>query len=259
SASEARFIIVAVSGTLQDGFPLRKNLDYTDPCSGAVAEATFLGWALCRGVKAYFDVKDPSCREYVPAAEGAARVNPAMVATGCWEHANVYAVYLAHEKAALKALLHEPRYLSMSPDMAQMDLTAEETSDDLKKLFKAAISEHGKTESERVALLTVVSVFKGPSFVENPVLYTKADGTQVTNFHDGLAKLAGTSNAERGTAAYSEAVEACLRRLEAEHASTGAKMFVGKDALQMNASFTLEEFKALRTRAEAYAEKKRKV
>merc|ERR1711970_218146 len=46
--------LLAVSGTLQDGFALRKNLD------GGVKEedkAVFIGFALVRGVKMYFDVK----------------------------------------------------------------------------------------------------------------------------------------------------------------------------------------------------------
>ena len=42
---EDRLVIVAVSGTLQDGFPLRKNLDYGD------RRAEFIGWGLCRGMK----------------------------------------------------------------------------------------------------------------------------------------------------------------------------------------------------------------
>eukprot|EP00933_Yihiella_yeosuensis_P083697 TRINITY_DN9794_c1_g1_i1.p2 TRINITY_DN9794_c1_g1~~TRINITY_DN9794_c1_g1_i1.p2 ORF type:complete len:157 (+),score=42.35 TRINITY_DN9794_c1_g1_i1:427-897(+) len=119
--------------------------------------------------------------------------------------------------------------------------------------------------TERIALLTVVSTYKGPSFVENPVLYTKADGSRVTNFHDGLAKLAGTSDSERGSAAYNEAVQGALRRLEeskaaeiAEALKGKAKMCVSKDVMRMNMTFKLEEFKSMRAEADSADEEQPK-
>ena len=73
-----RRVLVLVSGTLQDGFPLRANLD----SPGAPAE--FVGWALVRGVKMYLDPKPEGCREWVdPRLKGGKqRVNPALVCTG---------------------------------------------------------------------------------------------------------------------------------------------------------------------------------
>ena len=53
--------LLAVSGTLQDGFALRKNLDGMKEEDKAV----FIGFALVRGVKMYFDVKPEGCREHV--------------------------------------------------------------------------------------------------------------------------------------------------------------------------------------------------
>ena len=90
---DPRVVVVAVSGTLQEGFPLRKNLDYHDEVTGELRyPAEFLGWALCRGMKSYFDVKDAACREYVDPAEGTLRAtNPAIVATGNPLHANICA------------------------------------------------------------------------------------------------------------------------------------------------------------------------
>lgn len=135
--------------------------------------------ALCRGMKAYFDIKDAECREYVPVlsaeqTEQLARIaNPAIVPTGDPMHANVYAVYLVHEKAALNSLLNEPRYLSMSPDVAKVDLNAEETSERVRRLCAAAIAQAGATNVEQVSILTVVSTITAPSFVPVPVLYTK--------------------------------------------------------------------------------------
>ena len=70
-------VLVLVSGTLQDGFPLRRNLD----APGAPAE--FVGWALVRGVKMYLDPKPRGCREWVdPDIGERQRVNPALVCTG---------------------------------------------------------------------------------------------------------------------------------------------------------------------------------
>ena len=90
---DPRVVVVAVSGTLQEGFPLRKNLDYHDEVTGELRyPAEFLGWALCRGMKSYFDVKDAACREYVDPADGTLRAtNPAIVATGNPLHANICA------------------------------------------------------------------------------------------------------------------------------------------------------------------------
>ena len=70
-------VLVLVSGTLQDGFPLRRNLDAPG------APAKFVGWALVRGVKMYLDPKPRGCREWVDPESGERqRVNPALVCTG---------------------------------------------------------------------------------------------------------------------------------------------------------------------------------
>ena len=60
--------ILAVSGTLQEGFPLRKNLDAPG------APAVHLGSGLVRGVRSYLDVKERGCREFG---------NGPIEATGC--------------------------------------------------------------------------------------------------------------------------------------------------------------------------------
>src|SRR5262245_16688676 len=54
------FVIVAVSGTLEEGFPLRPNLDFVSPLERV--DAVFLGHALIRGLRAHLDMKDPSSR-----------------------------------------------------------------------------------------------------------------------------------------------------------------------------------------------------
>ena len=123
--------LLAVSGTLQEGFELRKNLDYPG------APAVFIGDAVVRGVKAHLDVKDPGCREYA-APPSRARVNPACVVTGDRADANLYAVYLVDERAVLRALIGEPRYLSIAPDSVRVDLASSHTSDSVKALLRAA-------------------------------------------------------------------------------------------------------------------------
>eukprot|EP01050_Picozoa_sp_SAG11_P017342 SAG11_NODE_2490_length_3294_cov_3.906416_3_plen_136_part_00 len=55
---EQEMVAFAITGTLQEGFWLRQNLDH-----GGVP-ARFVGWALCRGLKAYLDVKEPGSREW---------------------------------------------------------------------------------------------------------------------------------------------------------------------------------------------------
>lgn len=105
--------LLAVSGTLQDGFELRGNLDLEG------VPAILLGSAVVKGVRAYLDIKDPGCREYRAPPENA-RVNPANVVTGDPTMANLYAVYIVDERVVLKALLGEPRYLSIAPDAVRI-------------------------------------------------------------------------------------------------------------------------------------------
>ena len=92
--------LLAVSGTLQDGFALRKDL------AGIKEEdkAVFIGFALVRGVRMYFDVKPEGCREHVRKdfededEEGRRRQRrpnmiPALLVTNDWNDANVYHVF----------------------------------------------------------------------------------------------------------------------------------------------------------------------
>ena len=67
-----------------------------------------------------------------------ARVNPANVVTGDYTDANLYAVYLVHEAVVLKALLGEPRYLSIAPDAVRIDLEAAHTSPAVRETRAAA-------------------------------------------------------------------------------------------------------------------------
>jgi len=241
-------VVVAVSGTLQDGFPLRNRLNYNN--QNVSVEAKFLGWGLVRGVKSFFDIKEPTAREYTETT--VTSLNPALVLTGNRLDANQYALYLVHEKALIGALLGEPRYLSIAPDVVKVDLTADETSHNIKMIFGQAIKDNQLGNATEVAVLAVVSTYKAESFVENPILYTKSDGTKVTNFHEGLAKWAGTSDVERGTPAYNQAINKAIRRAEQEIAkgSEGKGLYgTTKETMRFNKLFNYEEFSELASRA----------
>jgi len=197
-------ILLAVSGTLQEGFPLNKHMDHPDN------KAVFVGWGLVRGVKSYFDIKTRDfSREFSEKVDKAVfpAINPCAVVTGNKLHANVYALYVVDVRAALNALCGEPRYLSITPDAVKVDLNAEETSENVRKIMRQYAKESGYSNMDECAVLAVVSVvWRGPTFVENPVLYIKQDGTEVTNFHEGIAKWAGTKDDLRGKPEYLEAI-----------------------------------------------------
>jgi len=249
AAEVVTYVLVAVSGTLQDGFPLRGNLDYHDNTTGEVVNATFIGWGLIRGLKSYFDIKVPPAREYVP-PPGLAKINPAMVATGDRLDANIYAIYLVDSRQDLTALLAEPRYLGMDPDLVKVDLTANETSANLTQFVLQLISETPNvTNTEEAGVFTVVSSYKGPSFVENPVLYTKADGTRVTNFQDGLALWAGTSDSLRNTPAWQNAIQTKIATLIAAGAPPDPLYGVDNVTLRLNSEFTSDQFNGIAARA----------
>jgi hypothetical protein len=160
------YMLLGVSGTLQEGFPLRPRLDYNasaapdndddnnnNNCSKGppYVPAVFIGRALVRGFKAYLDVKDPGWREYVPEASASAasesgqdgshaappppppRVpNAVVMATGCHEHANLYHVYAVDARQFPRVLSDEPRFLGISSDAGLVDLLVRDSSGDEK-------------------------------------------------------------------------------------------------------------------------------
>ena len=161
--------ILAVSGTLQEGFPLRKNLDAPG------APAVHLGSGLVRGVRSYLDVKERGCRE-----DGNAP-NPACVVTGDAADGNVYELYLVDGAACLGALLGEPRFLAMAPDAVVLDLEAAETCDAVRRLARHVL---GDASARRCSVLAVVSAAPAqPSFVRTPS--DRSDG--ITAFASGAA------------------------------------------------------------------------
>ena len=208
-SAQSRRVIVAVSGTIQDGFELRKNIDYAD--GEECVEAVLLGYAVVRGVKMYFDVKDVGCREYD--ANTPHRVNPAMVLTGNRLDANQYALYLVDERACLVALLGEPRLLTMCPDALRIDLTDHQTSPDVAALARAIIARDGKTETDTCAVLCVVPCYLPRHFVAAPIIERRLDGTKLTSFRASLAAFAELpQSAEPGTVGWNDAVADALAK-----------------------------------------------
>ncbi|MDB4976000.1 MAG: hypothetical protein JWN48_4341 [Myxococcaceae bacterium] len=205
------FVMVAVSGTLEEGFPLRPNLNYVSPTERV--DAVFLGRALIRGLRAHLDMKDPDSREY-KAAPALNPVNPALVPTGNDQDANVSSIYLVDRRQAGRALLNEPRFLSMTPDLAKVDVQAAETDAAVRALILQAVKEtSGLTNTARATFLQVISTWSSCHFLPSPVLYSKPDGTRVTDFPNSLAAFAGTTDAQRtaNPSAYNAAVEAAVR------------------------------------------------
>jgi hypothetical protein len=203
--------MLAVSGTLEDGFPLRPNLNFVSPTEQV--NAVFLGHALIRGLKAKLDMKDPTSREY-KAAPDLAPVNPALVPSGDLQDANISSIYLVDRRQAARALLNEPRFLSMTPDLAKVDIDAAETDASLRALILQAISETaGMTNTREVTFLQVISTWNACHFLPSPILYTKPDGTRVTDFPRSLAAFAGTTEAQRTAepAVYNAAVDKAVR------------------------------------------------
>jgi len=239
-------VLLAVSGTLQQGFPLNKHLDHPE------TKSVFVGWGLVRGVKSYFDIKTKDVsREFSENdLTKFPTVNPCAVVTGNKLHANVYALYQVDVRAALKALCGEPRYLSITPDAVKVDLTAEETSENVRKVMRQYIKEQGFKNMDECAVLAVVSVvWRGPTFVENPVLYIKPDGTEVTNFHEGIAKWAETSDALRGTPAYFQAIHKKIDLCEELFKFTKPVYGTDVNTARFNQQMSMDNFLALAARA----------
>jgi hypothetical protein len=195
-AGEQTYILVGVSGTLQDGFELRDRLDYVYESSGnsQTVPATFVGTALVRGYKAYFDVKPKGYREYVEEPAPPRVPNPVIIPTGCYHDANIYWLYLVAPEQVLSILAGEPRFLSITPDTGMVDLTAEETSLNVRQLAFNEIQEGGYLNTTAFALPLVTGVwFDSESFVESPTIYRKEDGTRVTSYDGSLALWAGVA------------------------------------------------------------------
>jgi hypothetical protein len=198
--SDIEYVIVGVSGGLQAGFPDHNKIDY-HPGEVDEVQGVFLGRALVRGYKSYLDVMETDWRQYTP-EPGQPLINSNVYPSGCHEHANQYWMYLVDKRQFFTILMMEPRFLSIAPDLGLVDLTVRETSPAVKHIALHEISKQGKQNSSYVAFPIVTAAWFNPtSHVESPVLYTLADGTQITNFAQSLAMWAGVIAEDSCTAA----------------------------------------------------------
>ena len=98
----------------------------------------------------------------------------------------------------MAVLNNDPHLLSITPDTGQIDLTAEETALAVKSLFAQLIEQQGIANKNAVTQPFLTATwFQYKSHGPSPVLYIKADGTQVTNFPESLAKWAGMDDRGR--------------------------------------------------------------
>jgi hypothetical protein len=133
-------------------------------------------------------MKDPSSREYKASPE-LAPVNPALVPSGDDRDANISSIYLVDRRQAAKALLNELRFLSMTPDLAKVDIDAKETDPATRALILQAIKETaGATNTHGATFLQVISTWNSRHFLPSPVLYTKPDRHE----SDRLPKQSGS-------------------------------------------------------------------
>jgi hypothetical protein len=161
--------------------------------------AVFLGRGLVRGYKPYLDVMQKGWRQYTPEPDQPL-INPNVIPTGCYHHANEYWLYLVDTRQFTTILFHEPRFLSIAPDLGLVDLQAEETGTLIKFIAEHEIKRQGKSDLMSVAFPIVTGAWYNPSsHVPAPVVYIKEDGTHVTNFPQSLAIWAGVRDATSNT------------------------------------------------------------
>lgn len=212
-----QYIAIGVSGGLQEGFPDHVKVDY-HPGEKDEVQAVFIGRALVRGTKAYLDVMEPGWRQYTH-EPGQPLINSVNIVSGCHEHANQYWIYLIDSRQVLAVLNNEPRFLSITPDTAMVDLDAAETDEGVKAFAMYEIEKQQKANNSLVAIPIVVATVYHQSFVPSPSILHHADGTNVTNFPDSLALWAHLDDNDRLVGCSDESQE-CLAKADIVTAQT---------------------------------------
>lgn len=125
-------------------------------------------------------------------------INSNVFASGCYEHANEYWIYLIDSRQVMSVLNNEPRFLSITPDTGQLDLNALETFPLVRDFMWKEIQRQGKSDVHNIAVPLVTAVwFNENSHVPSPPIHTHKDGTQVTNFPNSLALWAKVNDSDR--------------------------------------------------------------
>jgi hypothetical protein len=206
------YVILGVSGGLQDGFPDHIKMDYHAGQHDEV-QAILLGRALVRGVKSYLDVMQPGWRQYVPAGHEQPLINSVVFVTGCHEHANQYWIYAVDSRQAVTILNNEPRFLGITPDTGLVDLEAAETSDAVKGFARHEIKRQGKIDENVVAIPIVVATWYHESFVPSPPVQILED-YNVTNFPESLALWANVNDSDRTVGCDNDETQECASSQE---------------------------------------------
>ena len=231
----ADYILIGVSGGLQEGFPAHTKLHYNNN-EGEQVKALFLGRGLVRGYKAFLDLMEPSWREYSNEPDQPV-INSNVFASGCYEHANEYWLYLVDSRQVLSVLNNEPRFLSMTPDTGMIDLKAANGTFPLVRDFltthlqqRSSLSTSSSSPTpavaiEKVAIPLVTCVyFQESSHIPSPPFYSLDDGTQVTNFPDSLALWANVNDSDR--TAVLDTTKRCQSRTDGEESKCEPTIWV---------------------------------
>lgn len=102
-------------------------------------------------------------------------------------------------RQVMMVLNNEPRFLSITPDTGQLELSANETSPLVRDFMLGKIDKQDKSDTKYVAVPLVTAVwFQEASHVPSPAIHIhENDGTQVTNFPDSLALWAQVNDSDR--------------------------------------------------------------
>ena len=200
TTTTVEYAIVGVSGGLQDGFPEHVRLDYRSGDPIHEVQAIYVGRGLVRGYKAFLDVMQEGWRQYTKEDNDDSTeqplINSNVFASGCYEHANEYWVYLVDTRQVLTVLNHEPRFLSIAPDTGKVELDATETTRAVQQFLGGLV---GPDQDHKVVSIPLVTAvwFQYQSHVPSPILRTHNDGTEVTNFPESLALWAGVNDNDK--------------------------------------------------------------
>lgn len=169
----------------------------------------------------------------------------------------MYWVYAVDSRQLATILYNEPRFLSITPDAALVDLASNETSDSIRSLARHEIDKARKERREEgstvgvddedndahrvVAIPIVVTVwYNGGSYVPSPTVreYNAASDrlTRVTSYPESLALWANVSDEDRVASASGLLGGAAAAAAAAGHVGTTRTTCPGDDNVQVVAA-----------------------
>ena len=178
-----RRVLIGVTGMFAEGMDLRERLDWVQPQQTEKhVKAIYVGDALVRGYKAYFNIE-----RSLP--------NAVVFPTGCNEDSHIFSFYLVPPDQVFLILANGPHDLTVNPNGGPIDLTASETSDDVKRLATEEIHRLELSDKKSFSAPLVTGAwFDAKRYIEMPNISTKFDGTRVTDFVKSLALWTGANS-----------------------------------------------------------------